>query len=343
MSNDSDPKIVERLKGFPPYGPDKEPESPVIPQEDINKETEVPQEDIKEEEQIVEPAAKTEITEEEALANSKNPERTKEYIEKLKKQNEELRSKPNILDSLEPTAPIEAPQWPQAPVTNVVPQNVPGLSQSDVDKTFKGLVDENGYVDSGLLVSSLNEQRSRNEQLQKELNETRNSIKETKQSMDDYQRTDAMRQVHNTFPKLNPENAVSEDENVKFSDPLWKYVRREMVNAWTSNAMQGKLIPGEKKIDADKRIMMEVAKKGSELLNAGVLNDEGEIDINLLNMRKEDKAKLDNANNAKRNINATGASHTEQRNNYSDHESLIQANRQGKPGALAERLRQAGQ
>jgi hypothetical protein len=348
----SDPKIINRLNQLPPYTDDKgnvvdvPPVKIEVPEDDINIEKEVPQEDIKEDEQIVEPKKEDkeeekEITEDEALANSKNPERTKEFIEKLKKQNEELRKKPDILTSLSPT--VEAPQWPTSPITNIIPQNVPGVPQTQVNKMFEGLVDENGYVDSGLLIDKLNEQREANNSLQEELKKTKEETKKTSQRIDDFERNEIMRETHTQFPKLDPTNADdSLPEEKRFDNKLWEYVRKNMVSSWINETSEGKVVNPNDKV-AEKRRMLEITKKGMDLLDAGVLNDEGEVDINLLTMKKTDKEKLTQAEMAKKNINASGASHTGQRNTYTDHEALVQATMHGKPGSLAERLRRAGQ
>jgi hypothetical protein len=172
MTESSDPKIVNRLGNLPPFK-DKDgnivgtpPEEPKV-EEEVKKEdpkeevkVEAPSEEKKEEPKVEEPKEE-EVTEEEALANSKNPERTKKFIEKLKKQNEELKKPPepkqNVLESLTPEAP-EIPQWPAPPTTNVVPtpKQYPGLTQAQINEVFKTTVDDQGYVDAGLLDGILN-------------------------------------------------------------------------------------------------------------------------------------------------------------------------------------------
>ena len=218
MSDDSDPKIVDRLKNQPPFA---EEEVKEIPQEDINAETEVPQEDIKDEEQIVE--SKEEVKPEEEKQELKS--RTTEQFDKLTEANKELKKevvkRQNILDSLiPPVIPTpEAPQWPAAPTTNTPPtqQQFPQLSQKQIDETFKGLVDENGYVDTGLLVSTLNELKEQNRIAQERATKAEQQAQTQGRQFDDFQRNAIMREVHAKYPTLDPEN-----EN--FDEKLWKYV-----------------------------------------------------------------------------------------------------------------------
>lgn len=342
--NTSDPQIVNRLNQFPPYTdavgniidkPAPQIETPVETEGPAVEKVEEPEE-IVEEVEIPEPVE--EPTEDEALANSKNPERTKKFIEKLKKQNEELKTprKP-ILEALEP----EVPQWPLPPTTNVAPQEFPGLTKSEIDSTFKNLVDEQGYVDSGLLINSLNEAKTKNDNLQRELDKTRNETQKTNQRLDDFERNETMKGIHSRYPKLDPTN-IAEDlpEDKKFDDRLWNYVQKNMVSEWVNEASSGKVVnPNDKKAQAER--LERITQKGMEYLP--YLDEKGEVDVKLIEMKKAEKQQADQVDSAKRNINATGGSISGQRNTYGDHEALVEATRHGVPGSLAERLRRAGQ
>jgi hypothetical protein len=191
----------------------------------------------------------------------------------------------------------------------VVPnaQQFPGLSQAQITDTFKGLVDENGYVDSGLLISSLKEQKSRNDILQQEVLRAKQDTQKTNRRLDDFERNEVMRDVHKAFPTLDPNN-----EN--FDEKLWKFVRNEVVDQW----MNGK--PTD---------VMAAAAEGMEVIHGS-------------EMKKAEKEQLEKAEMAKRNINAIGASQTSQRETYSDHDALVTAVQHGKRGALAERLAKSG-
>lgn len=305
MDENSDPKIVNRLSKFPPFEDEEEV---------VDKPIEEPQEEsdeVKEEMPPVVPEAEaeTEVTEEVALENSKNPERTKKYIDKLKDEVQTEKRK-NILESLVPTPPPvipSAPKWPQPPITNVMPQTFPGVSQGQINETFKGLVDENGYVDTGLLIGTLKELQEKNKQAEERAVKAEETTKNAVKNFDDFQRNQIMKDVHAKFPTLDPDN-----EN--FDEKLWKYVRNEVVDQW----MNGK--PTD---------VMAAAQEGMDTLHP-------------VDMKKADREKLEQVETAKKNINASKASQTSQRGNYGDHEALIQATRLGKKGALAERLLKSG-
>jgi hypothetical protein len=348
-----DEQTVQKLSGLPPYF-DKDgnvvAEAPVeeTPEEEEPKK-EVPEEEPQEEKQE-EPQEKQEEPEEaeetpsedEALENSKNPERTKKFIDKLKEQNKELRKpKKDILSSLEP----EAPQWPEAPTTNVIPttEQFPGVPQSQITEAFKGLVDEGGYVDSGLLIGTLKDLQEKNRLANEEVVKSRQEVQKTNKRLDDFERNETMRAIHEKFPKLNPVN-VSEElpEDKKFNDSLWEYVRKNMVSEWVNEASSGKIDLNKSKEQLDRERMERITQKGMDLLNAGVLNDEGEVDISLLNMKKEEKVKVEEAEMAKKNINALGVKGGSQRESYSSHDELISAAQRGKRGALEELLTKSG-
>lgn len=362
MDEASDPKIVDRLSKLPPFVDDsgqvvgtpvEEPQEPQEPQE-----SQEPQEDV-EDEQLVD-TSKTaeevnqeqiknevteEVTEEEALANSKQPERTKKYIEKLKKQNEEIK-RGSILESLNP----EPPEFVEdqnngkiTPTTNVIPNasQFSGVSQQEINNAFKEIMDENGFVDRGLLNSTIGGLIEKNQKMALELEEQKKENKKTVRMVDDFQREQVMKQIHEKYPKLNPENTgegVPEDK--RFDDRLWQYVHKEMVSHWVREAESGKVVnPNDKNEQA--KLVESLTQKGMDLLSEDLLNDEGEVDPSRL-MNKKDKAKAEEALNAKINIGAIGSKQTSQRS-WDDHDTLVKATMRGDKGALAERLRRAGQ
>jgi hypothetical protein len=307
MAEESDPNIVNRLNKLPPFD---EPEE--TPLEEPVEETPVEEPEGEITEAAAETTKEEEPTEEEALKESKQPERTKKYIDKLKSQNKEL--KRNILDSLIPEVPKipqppQAPQYPQSPVTNVIPdtQQYPGMSKKQINETFKGLVDENGYVDTGLLIETLTGLQEQNRLAAERANQAEQKSQQAVKNFDDFQRNQIMRNVHDRYPTLNPEN----DE---FDEKLWKFVRNEVVDQW----MNGK--PTD---------VMAAAEEGMRVIYP---ND----------MKKVDKEKKEAAERAKKNINALGASNKSQRETYTDHDELVRATQLGRKGALAERLRRAG-
>jgi hypothetical protein len=297
MADESDPKIVDRLKKMPPYGDDEPVETPEE-QEETPGTPETPEE--------VEPSKE-----------EKTKERTTKQFDKLKESNNnlkealEIEKKKNILDSLQPT-PVptpEPPQWPQAPITNVVPnkENYPGVSQKQIEETFKGLVDENGYVDTGLLIGELKDLREKNKSAEERAKVAEQETQKVSKKFDDFERNAIMVKVHEKFPTLDPNND-------NFDEKLWKYVRNEVVDQW----MTGKQTD-----------VMAAAQEGMNVLHP-------------VDMKKAEKEQVEKAEIAKKNINALNSSKTLQRETYSDHDALVKATQLGRKGALAERLSKAG-
>lgn len=310
MSDETDPKIVNRLSKIPPFL-DAEGNVTGKPQIDEEAATDEAPVEPPEPEEPEEPqeTPEPEANEDDALKNSKNPERTKKYIDKLKTEVKE--AKKNVLDSLMPDNPVvpsfPEPQYPLPPITNQVPiaGQFPGLTQTQVNETFKGLVDENGYVDAGLLKDTLQGlQSSLAEERKKRENAEQNTQKLGRQ-FDDFQRNQVMKDVHKEFPMVDPEN-----EN--FDERMWKYVRNEVVDQW----MKGK--PTD---------VMSAARDAHELFYG---------------MKKSEKEEIKKTETAKKNINALGAKPASQRENYADHDQLVAATQRGERGALAERLRRSG-
>jgi hypothetical protein len=306
MPEESDPKLVEKLKGFPPYEDETPEEAPVVPEtqeEAVEAPVEAPQ---------IEEVTPVEETKEELPEDTSK--RTAEQFDKLKESNNNLKQalevekKKNILDSLMPTAPKE-PVWPESPITNQIPpaQQYPGLSQKQVNETFDNLVDGNGYVDTGLLISTLTDLRTKNKLAEERARVAEQNTQKIGKRFEDFERNEIMKSVHAQFPTLDPNN-----EN--FDEKLWKFVRNEVIDQW----MNGKQTD-----------VMAAAAEGMDTLHG---ND----------MKKADKEKLVQAETAKKNINALGSSQSAQRDTYSEHDTLVRAVQQGKKGALAERLRKAG-
>jgi len=307
MAKAPDPKIEDRMKNQPPF--DKEtPKEEEVKEEIVEtpKETkEVVKEVIEEVKDVKKKVEKGEETKK----------RTAEQFDKLKEHNKELKEenkkiKKNVLDSLVP----EAPQYPQSPITNVAPsaKKYPGLSQKQVNETFKGLVDDQGYVDSGLLVSTLKELKEKEKLSEERVRRAEAKAEQTTRDFDSFQRTQIMKEVHKKHPRLDPEN--SEAFDVRF----WKGVRSDMVDGM----MKGKVLD-----------IAKVADDWAELLYGKEVKEVQEV-------KKKDKEKLEKAEDEKRNINALGTRQTSQRLDDTETEALHEAARRGKKGAVAALLRE---
>jgi hypothetical protein len=297
MLEETDPKIVDRLNKLPPYE---------------NKEEEL----VTTTNGVIDAEAAKTTKEEEPSPEEQTKQRTTEQFEKLKESNNNLKKevevlkKKNVLESLvpQPTSP-QPPQYPQSPITNVIPtpQQYQGLSQKQINETFKGLVDDAGYVDTGLLIETLNDLKEKNRLAEQRASQAEERTQNVVRKMDDFERNQIMRQVHEKYPTLNP------DGN-EFDENLWKFVRNEVVDQW----MNGK--PTD---------VMAAAEAGMRIIHP---ND----------MKKEERLKLEQAETAKKNINALGTSQTSQRESNLDQDALIRGTQMGKKGALAERLRRSG-
>jgi hypothetical protein len=302
---DTDPNIVERLKKQPPYDDEtnQEPEEPV---EEVIDE---PKEAVDQPEEPVE-APVEDVKVDEEPEEDKSKKRTQEQFEKLKEHNNNLKQenenlKKNVLDSLIPDP--QPPRYPESPITNVVPpkEQYPGLTQQQIRSTFEGLVDDQGYVDTGLLITTLKEQRDALARAEERAKVAEQRAAKTEKTVDDFERNALMRRVHKKYPKLDPESK-------NFDERLWQGVRNEVIGQWTSGQQEN---------------VMEAAEKWSKILY-------GEEKV----VNKKEKELED----SKRNINALGAKQASPRATKEELDVLIEGTRRGKPGSLAERLKRSG-
>lgn len=311
--------IQDRIKKQPPFEetPVEEPEEEVVeeetPQEPVEEtpeetkdteisEPEIPQEAPEEEKPIEEPPKE----EETKKRTTEQFEKLKDHNKSLKEENEKLKKK-NVLDSLVP----EPPAYPESPITNVVPatQNYPNLSKEDINNTFAGLVDDQGYVDTGLLVSTLNELQQKAKEAEERARQADEKVFATAKKQEDFERKELMREVHKEYPRLDPDSE-------QFDERLWEGVRNEVIGQWTSGKQED---------------VKAAAAKWSDIL----YGKEEEV-------KKADKEKLVKSEDEKRNINALGVKQTSQRVDPDRLEMLREAVRKGKKGALSELLEATG-
>lgn len=226
MDNDtSKGTIEERLEAFHapvPEGADavKQPEPmPSSEQKPAEVSQVVPEEPAKE------PEEKPVDEEAEALANSKNPERTKGYIEKLKKQ---LREKEEALAKAKPEQPdpevgtsvfdIFHPTQPAQPAPQQVVQT-PYLNQTQVQAVQQQFVSPDGTVDIDRLNRALFEANQRAQMAERRVMENNERIAR-------FEETQQVRDAHAVYPELDPLNKD------KFSKPFFKAVRDRMAVEW---------------------------------------------------------------------------------------------------------------
>jgi hypothetical protein len=320
----SDPKIVDRLKKLPPFDeedvPQVAPQTLTDPTEPVEPAPEPTTEEFIQEEgrqNLIKkvfdegspPPPPATPEEEEARK------RTQEQFDKLKEHNAELKKKldeiqipkKNALDAL----------YPESPVTNVIPttQQYPTLAPKEIKDTFANLTDDQGYVDTGLLKETLTNLQKAKEDAEKIAKDATDRVQKVERRQDDFERGQAMKEVHKDFPKLNPDNATSDDPALKFDNRFYEQFQKELMYQWST---KGTADP------------MDVARKASDIIYGA-------------DMRKADKEKIEAAELAKRNINATSVKPASTVSSYKDNADLILATRKGSHSALLERLNKIGQ
>ena len=220
--------LKERINKTPPFDPqEKQPQdNPPIetPQE------EQPKKEVKKEE--------TKPQEEEPKLPENVKERTKQEFEKLKKRNQELKETvkkyTDVLTSLSPqevAPPNQFTPYFEPILTNTPPQSYPGLSKEQIQETFDNLVDEQGYVDVNLLKEELQKQRERAALLEQRAKEAEALAKQAAKTVDDFQRTQKMKEVHAKYPQIDPESP-------QFDERLWEAVRNEIIGQWMTTGKE---------------------------------------------------------------------------------------------------------
>lgn len=314
--------IQDRLKRQPPYGDDPIPPKEETVEQEVEEEIEekveeTPEEPKETKEVVKEVLEDVKKVKKEVEKTEKTKERTKEQFDKLKDNNKNLKEendvlkRKSVLDSLVPEQP-EAPTYPQSPVTNVVPaqQNFPTLTPQQIKDTFSGLVDDQGYVDTGLLIDTLKTLETKNKEAEKRAQQAEQRSANTDRKFEDFQRKETMKELHKKYPRLDPDNE-------EFDERLWEGTRNEVV----SQLMAGKA-----------EDVASAAAKWSDIL----YGKEEE-------MKKVDREKQTQAEEAKKNINALGVKQTSQREITDDEKaSLIKQVQKGKLGALGELLKRTG-
>lgn len=187
-------------------------------------------------EEEVEDTSNVDEEESEALANAKNPERTKAYIDKLKAQLKAKESLPatqvdygtSVFDSLKPRS--ATPQQGQAPVAPQVPSaaDFPFLQPNEVGSILQNYVQTDPQtgeqtVDVNGLQYALfqaNEAARRATQRVKNVEE---QLRSTQENIARFEETQQAKELHREFPELDPLNKES------FDPKLFKYVSRSLL------------------------------------------------------------------------------------------------------------------
>lgn len=234
--------------------------------------------------------------------NQEVSERTAEQIEKLKKHNKELQEERDKYKSVFDATRPPQPQTPSTPSA----QDYSHLNQDQVNNVFSGLIDENGYVDTnklGYLLNDMNNRAIRAEQ------EAKAAREESRQSVRDFEESQAVRAAHAQFPELDPKSD-------KFNSDFFDSVTNEIIGQWRRG---------------EKEDLMKAADKWHKRMFPRQESS-------------EDKLKREQGQQARAVINTT-PSRSAGRNQSSatEHADLVKRTRAGDTSALKERLEAIGQ
>lgn len=247
------------------------------------------------------------VSEQDALDNSKNPERTSKYIDSLKDEQSKLKEDlqteknkyQNLIDSLivDPSGNTTAP--PKA-------QEYGNLNQKQVDDVFSSMVTDDGYVDANKLLEVLKDTDERARKAEERARGIEEYQKQQEIARQERDKSDLMNKVHQKYPSLDPES------NEEFDPTFYDLVRNELIG----QMMQGKEDP------------MAAADKWYNNLSA-------------TNMNKEETKQKEEKQNQKAQINATRPRSAAMAGYYekNEQEDLMNKVKAGKKGALAEALR----
>ncbi len=158
-----------------------------------------------------------EVEEQEALANSKNPKRTKEYIDKLKSKLKEAtapKEEPkgeSAFDIFHPERNVNTePEQPVQPQTPFIPSQrvaTPYLNPLQVQNITNQFIDQNGNVDINGLNGAL--QRANYDAYQARL-ETQSLRKQIER----IEETQQVKEAHANHPEIDPQNRDKFDKNL---------------------------------------------------------------------------------------------------------------------------------
>lgn len=165
-----------------------------------------------------------------ALENSKNPERTKAYIEKLKKELADSRapkSEPpqeyegdSVLDVMSPKVPTQREVPYVQPPVNL--NQFPGLNPLQVQNLTQQFVDKDGNVDINGLNNALYQSNQRALQASE-------AARQANERVSRFEETQQVRELHSQFPELDPKNKTG------FDKQFFEQVKDRIVrNMWES-------------------------------------------------------------------------------------------------------------
>lgn len=188
-------------------------------------------------------------------------------------------------------------------------QEYQNLEQGQIDDVLKGMVTDDGYIDANKLADTLKQLDIAARDAKQRADRVAEHAERERIAREEQIKSETMRKVHEKYPQLDPENE-------QYSPEFFNLVRNEII---------GQMMEGKEDV-------MGAAEKMSKFLERD-------------SVTKEEKAKKEEVENQKAQINATRPRSTVLKGYYEseEEESLKRKVREGKKGAIAEMLRRRGQ
>ena len=205
--NASEPKVEEQPAPMPSADQTTEPEVEEVSQDEASSND-------------------SDVDEAEALANSKNPERTKSYIEKLKSEIQTLKQPKEEPPRDYGNSVYDSIHAPNVPVEQVPRIDTPYLNPQQAQNIKSQFVDEDGNVDVGGLNKALIDANQRAYDASQRVASMEQKIAQIEESQE-------VKETHARFPEMEP------TRKDKFNPELYEAVRDRLVR----NLWEGKKVP----------------------------------------------------------------------------------------------------
>lgn len=149
-------------------------------------------------------------------------ERTRQQFEKLKEHNRQLAEQ--LKQNLQPKSSALDSLMPQQSIPEVK-----GFDKEEVEDVMKDIVDADGYVDTALLKSKLEESRNVAKQAIEAAKQATQMAQQAKAEVGKFSQDQIVAKTHGAFPEVDPNSS-------SFNPVLYELVRNELVG----QMLQGK-------------------------------------------------------------------------------------------------------
>lgn len=174
-------------------------------------------------------------------------EETKQEFQKLLAHNKELSEKLTRLE-----AEKQQPQYASVLDELRAPtQNFTNLSPAQVEDIAAGLVDENGYIDQGLLNKTLSDANTRAKRAE-------DRVMLTEARMEKFEETQLIRDVHEKHPQLDP---YKTDYNPEFRNAVRDEVLKQLKRGYQDYEAAADKVAAEFKVKSTAQVKSEEEKQ----------------------------------------------------------------------------------